>query len=101
MILYFPPSWALRIREYLQSNSHASYLIKNQRWNYREIIRVFARSCQEQGCDGMVTGHFHLAFCEKLDAPSFTILSLGDWMGQFTYGEMVAGKLCLKSYPMQ
>jgi UDP-2,3-diacylglucosamine hydrolase len=97
-IRYVPPPLALHIRAYLQRNSRAGYLIKNQRWNYQEIIRTFARSVREKGCDGVVLGHFHRALCEELDGTPFTILSLGDWMEQFTYGEMVAGKLCLKTY---
>jgi UDP-2,3-diacylglucosamine hydrolase len=97
-ITCFPPSLALRIREYLQRNSRAGYRVNNQRWNYQEIIRSFARSVCEQGCDGLVTGHFHLAFCEELAGASFTVLSLGDWMEQLTYGEMVSGRLCLKTY---
>jgi UDP-2,3-diacylglucosamine hydrolase len=97
-IKYVPPPLALRIRAYLQCNSHAGHLVKNQRWNYREIIRTFARSVREQGCDGLVTGHFHLAFCEELDGSPFAILSLGDWMEQFTYGEMAAGTLSLQTY---
>ncbi len=100
-IKYAPPSLALRIRAYLQHNSRASYLVKDQRWNYRKIIRTFARSVREQGCDGLVTGHFHSAFCEDLDNPPFTILSLGDWMDQFTYGEMAEGTLCLKTCQMR
>ena len=97
-IKYVPPSLALRIRAYLQRNSYASYQVKLQRWNYRAIIRTFARSVREQGCDGLVTGHFHLAFREELDGSPFAILSLGDWMEQFTYGEMTAGTLSLQTY---
>jgi UDP-2,3-diacylglucosamine hydrolase len=95
-----PPSLVLRIRTYLQHNSRAGYPGNNRRWNYREIIRTFACSVREQGCDGLVTGHFHLAFCEELEGSPFTVLSLGDWMEKFTYGEMVAGKLYLKTYQM-
>lgn len=93
-----PPAVALRIRAYLQNSSRASYLTKSRRWNYREIIRAFARTVREQGCEGLVTGHFHSAYCEELDGTAFTILSLGDWMEQFTYGEMVSGQLCLKTF---
>ena len=53
---------------------------------------------RQNGCNGLITGHFHMAFCEQLEAPDFTILSLGDWMQQFTYGEMVDGKLSLVKY---
>jgi UDP-2,3-diacylglucosamine hydrolase len=95
---YVPPSIALRIRARLQLASRAGYQSKLQRWNYREIIRTFARTIREQGCDGLVTGHFHMPFSEKLDGSQFAILSLGDWMEQFTYGEMVAGTLSLQTY---
>jgi len=95
---YIPPLFALRVRDWLQRASRAGYQTKHQRWNYRAIIRTFARSACEQGCDGLVTGHFHLAFCEKLDDSPFVILSLGDWMEQFTYGEITAGVLSLKTY---
>ncbi|MFZ2950210.1 MAG: hypothetical protein WA003_12050, partial [Desulfuromonadaceae bacterium] len=49
-------------------------------------------------CDGLVTGHFHLALRENLPGSPFAVLSLGDWMGQFTYGEMRDGELYLKAY---
>lgn len=94
-----PPSLALRIKGLLQHNSRARYHIRARRWDYPAIIRDFARSLCRQGCDALVTGHFHLPFTEQLDGTTFTILSLGDWMEQFTYGEMEAGTLCLKSYP--
>jgi UDP-2,3-diacylglucosamine hydrolase len=94
-----PASLALRIKERLQRASRAGYQVRNRRWDYHAIIRAFAESVREQGCDGLVTGHFHLAFCEELPGAPFTVLSLGDWMGQFTYGEMADGQLFLRSYP--
>jgi UDP-2,3-diacylglucosamine hydrolase len=98
VIKHFPPGLALRIKERLQHTSQAGYQKKSVRWDYRRIIRDFARSVRDPGCAGLVTGHFHLAFCEEPDGEPFTILSLGDWMDQFTYGEMVAGKLYLRTY---
>lgn len=95
---YVPAPVALRVRTRLQRASRAGYQAKTQRWNYREIIRTFARTVRELGCDGLVIGHFHLAFCEELDGSPFAILSLGDWMEQFTYGEITAGTLSLKTY---
>jgi len=97
-VSHFPPSLALRIKNRLQHTSRASYQVKVQRWNYREIIRSFARSVRDQGCDGLVTGHFHLAFQENLDKTPFSILSLGDWMEQLTYGEMIDGQLALRTF---
>lgn len=98
LVNHVPPLFALRVRARLQRASRAGYQAKLQRWNYRAFIRTFARSVRKQGCDGLVTGHFHLAFCEELDGSPFVILSLGDWMEQFTYGEITAGTLSLKTY---
>lgn len=94
----FPPSMALYIKKHLQRNSRSSYQAKTRRWDYRQIIRSFADSVRQQGNEGLVTGHFHLAFREELAGSSFIILSLGDWMKHYTYGEMVDGTLLLKSY---
>jgi len=96
---HFPPSLAMIIKERLQHTSRAGYDTKHAKWDYRRIIHDFARTILRQGCAGMVTGHFHMAFCEELAEAPFTILSLGDWMEQFTYGEMVDGELLLKTYP--
>jgi UDP-2,3-diacylglucosamine hydrolase len=97
-VRHFPPSWAEKIRKRLQKKSRAEYAEKTARWDYRNIIRDFARTLQKQGCDGLVTGHFHVALCEDVPGTQFPVLSLGDWMGQFTYGEMLDGELTLKRY---
>src|ERR1039457_2132249 len=68
---FVPPLFALRVRDWLQSASRAGYQAKLQRWNYPAIIRAFARTVRQQGCDGLVTGHFHLAFREELDGSPF------------------------------
>ncbi|MDD2367604.1 MAG: UDP-2,3-diacylglucosamine diphosphatase [Desulfuromonadaceae bacterium] len=97
-VKYFPPSLADSIRTGLQRRSKASHSSKKMRWNYSQILRDFAYTLRLQGCDGMVSGHFHLAIYEKLSDPDFTLLSLGDWIEQFTYGEMLDGELRLVKY---
>jgi len=98
LVNYFPPSIALYIRKRLQKSSRVDYQARAVRWNYRQIISDFAAHAQTLGCDGLVTGHFHLAFIEKMKDTSFTTLSLGDWMGQYTYGEMLSGKIYIRTY---
>lgn len=98
-VRHFPPSLAEKIRERLQRRSRAGYVVKTARWDYRQIVLDFAGSLQKQGCDGLVTGHFHLALHENLPETAFTVLALGDWMEQFTYGEMREGELHLMTYP--
>jgi UDP-2,3-diacylglucosamine hydrolase len=97
-INYLHPSWVEKIRKLLQKRSKAGYAVKTGRWDYRQIILDFAGSLRSQGVDGLVTGHFHLALCEKVAETPFTVLSLGDWMERFTYGEMQDGELRLMSY---
>jgi UDP-2,3-diacylglucosamine hydrolase len=98
VVTWCPPALALRVRKWLQNASRASYQTKNNLWDYRAIIRSFAGSLKNTGCDGLITGHFHLAFYEQLQDSPFIVLSLGDWMEQFTYGELTAGQLELKTY---
>jgi UDP-2,3-diacylglucosamine hydrolase len=93
-----PPSLALSIKEKLQRSSQSRYHLTSARWDYHEIIRKFASEAMQKGCSGLVTGHFHIAFCEQLKDTAFTILSLGEWMEQFTYGEMQDGELRLMTY---
>lgn len=97
-VSHFPPSWALIIRDRLQKRSRAGYTVKTFRWDYRKILLDFARSIRSQGCNGLVSGHFHLALCETIPGSDFSVLSLGDWMEQFTYGEMQDGELSLRIY---
>lgn len=99
-VRYFPPAWAEKIKKVLQKRSKAGYSVKTSRWDYHQILLDFAKNVQNQGCDGLVAGHFHLALHENIPDPAFTLLSLGDWMGQFTYGEMIDGTLCLMTYPV-
>ena len=98
-VRFFPPSMAFYIRDRLQRSSRSRYHSASARWDYHTIIRSFAVEVMQTGCTGLVTGHFHLAFCEQLADSSFSILSLGDWMDQFTYGEMLDGELRLMIYP--
>jgi len=98
IIRHFPPTWAEKIRSRLQKRSQAGYAVKTARWDYRQILLDFSTHLHKQGCDGLITGHFHLALHEDLPGTTFSILSLGDWMEQFTYGEMLDGNLQLKAY---
>ena len=95
---FFPPSLAVFIKRKLQHSSQSKYHVTSARWDYHAIIREFVPETMRKGCNGLITGHFHLAFCEQLYDSSFTILSLGDWIDQFTYGEMINGELLLKTY---
>lgn len=97
-VRFFPPKWAQKIREQLQRRSHAGYKTKKTRWNYHEILMNFAKQLQQQGYEGIISGHFHIEVCDNIPNSNFIVISLGDWMEQFTFGEMENGKLLLKRF---
>ncbi len=85
------------LRRRLQRSSKGRYRQDRSRWDYPEMIRLYAGSISKQGCNAMVLGHFHLPFIENKDG--FTLISLGDWISQFSYSELVDGKFSLLIYP--
>lgn len=85
-----------QLRHKLQQSSKGRYQHDRNRWDYRTIIRAYAQSTQLQGYDAVLLGHFHLPFIEYLDG--FTLVSLGDWISQFSYAELSDGRLKLLTY---
>ncbi len=63
-----------------------------------ELIRGYAAERFAEGCDAVVTGHFHLPFLESSSDDRRTLLSMGEWITQLTYGECLNGDFYLKNY---
>ncbi len=84
------------LRRRLQRTSRSRYREDRDRWDYRAIITRHAATIRRQGCEALVLGHFHLPFIEH--DGRFTLLSLGDWIGQFSYGELQDGRFTLTTY---
>lgn len=73
--------------------------VRKAKWDYLNILRQFAAARFREGCDIMISGHFHLPLLEKTtDGGERTLLSLGDWINQYSYGEWVDGELSLKTF---
>jgi UDP-2,3-diacylglucosamine hydrolase len=88
---------ALAVRMSRASKRHRQ--VRPPKWDRLEILRQFAAARFSEGCDIMITGHFHLPLMEKTaDGAERTLLSLGDWISQYSYGEWVDGELSLKTY---
>lgn len=95
----FPPAVAVRIAESLGGKSRRNHPRNNSRWDYGAVLRNFAAGRFEEGCDAVITGHFHLPFLERSgDGRERILLSLGDWITQFSYGEWVNGEISLKQF---
>ncbi len=84
------------IRRRLQRTSRGRYTHDQFRWNYQQIISAYGVTIRSKGFDALVLGHFHLPFIERHD--HFTLLALGDWIGQFSYGQLQDGVFSLATY---
>lgn len=91
-----PASVIQRIRQRLQRSSGGRYADNTARWDYRRIISDYASRIRSQRVDAVVLGHFHLPLLEQ--DGDFTLLAVGDWIGQFSYGELRDGVFFLTNY---
>jgi UDP-2,3-diacylglucosamine hydrolase len=94
-----PASLVLAIGKTLGTRSKAQHGERRTRWDYPSIIREFAASRFSEGCDLVITGHFHLPLLETSGQDQQKILvSLGDWITHFTYAEWENNTISLKTY---
>lgn len=94
-----PPAVALYIADWMGNKSRMSHKERRVKWDYAKILKDFAAARFAAGCDVVVTGHFHAPFQERSTEGSERILlSLGDWITQFSYGEWGDGGISLKTY---
>lgn len=68
------------------------------RWDFRAILSAFAAERFHAGCDVVIAGHFHTPFMERSKDGRQILVSLGDWVTQFSYGEWKDGELTLREY---
>ena len=100
LIPLVPVGITVAIAERMSRQSNKKHGRRLLKWDYAGMLREFAVSRFSEGCDVVVAGHFHLPFMETDAAGSGRILlSLGDWISQFSYGEWTDGELSLKTFP--
>jgi len=99
LIPIVPVSVACSIADRLGRRSTASRAKKKRPVDARAmLIRDFADQWFGKGCDAVITGHFHLPFLETVGNDRRTLLSMGDWIGRYHYGECLDGEFFLKTY---
>lgn len=99
LAMLVPPAVPSFIADRLGRRSRKSHKIKREKWDYRSIIRSFAAARFAAGCDVVVTGHFHLPLQEQGPGdPGRILVSLGDWITHFTYGEWSDGAIVLRRF---
>lgn len=84
------------IADRLGRRSKGKHKASEAKWDYRRLVKEFAAARFAEGFDTVVTAHYHRPLLENDNGKS--ILALGDWITQFSYGEWIDGRLELKSY---
>lgn len=95
----FPSRLAFLAARHLSGRSKRRHGERNARWDYRALLERYADNQFREGCHAVVTAHFHLPFMSRREnGTEKTLLSVGDWISQFSYGEMNAGSLSLHRF---
>jgi UDP-2,3-diacylglucosamine hydrolase len=95
----FPPGVACRIADHMSRHSKGNHGKRNARWNYELLLNEFADARFREGFDAVICAHFHLPLLSKRNSGRMrTLLSLGDWITQYSYGELRDGNLSLHQY---
>ncbi|MDD2335311.1 MAG: UDP-2,3-diacylglucosamine diphosphatase [Geobacteraceae bacterium] len=92
-----PPPLVFRIAHHLSYRSKKHHQERNSKKDYKALLTHFAEYHFKNGCDAVVTAHFHFPHLSVSENGN-TLLSLGDWITQFTYGEFSSGNFSLHSY---
>jgi UDP-2,3-diacylglucosamine hydrolase len=94
-----PPAAASYIAERMARESRENHQVRRIKWDFATIIREFAAARFKEGNDVVVIGHFHLPLFEQTaNGKIRTLLSLGDWIKHYSYGEWKNGEFALKTY---
>lgn len=92
----FPPDWTWEIAHWASRQSGKGHAAKRERWVPREMLTSHAIRRFAEGYRAVVTGHFHAPLLEE--TAEGTILSLGDWITQYSYATWENGAFALHTY---
>jgi UDP-2,3-diacylglucosamine hydrolase len=92
-----PPAVVFQIAAQFSRRSKMYHRERNKKRDYKALLTLFAEDKFLNGCDAVVTAHFHLPHLTVAENGK-TLLSLGDWITQFTYGEFSSGKFSLHTF---
>lgn len=91
-----PASVPAFVASKLGNHSKKNHRSTAAKWDYQQLVRKFAAARFAEGFDIVVTAHYHRPLLEENAGKN--LLALGDWITQFSYGELSDGELTLKTY---
>ena len=97
LIRILPSALTWRIAARASRASRRSGDDKRRRWPVRDILLPYAEAHLGAGCQAVITGHFHQPLHEKLAQGE--LISLGDWISQYSYAVWENGGFSLENYP--
>ncbi len=65
-------------------------------WDPTPLLRPLADSSEGKIADILICGHFHQPVDSQYQGKQLIVV--GDWLAQYSYAEMIDGKITLKSY---
>jgi UDP-2,3-diacylglucosamine hydrolase len=95
------PSWLpCSVADKMGRHSKGNHEQRKRKWNYKTILKKFAAAKFQAGCDVVIAGHFHTPFLDISEDGKLEkcLVSLGDWINQFSYGEYSDGKFHLMKF---
>lgn len=96
LLRLLPPAWTWRIAARAGRASRCRNRVHPPR-PARELLIAYARRELAAGCQAMVSGHYHQPFHTLLAEGE--LISLGDWITQYSYAVWEDGTFRLENYP--
>lgn len=91
-----PGDLTWRIARWASRQSQRGRTEKEQRRLPERELEEFVHARFAEGCDVVVTGHFHQPLCREYE--NGLLIALGDWIGQYSYAVLEDGRFSLLRY---
>lgn len=91
-----PPDWTWAIAAWASRQSGKGHTAKRQRWVPQPLLTAHAERLFAEGYQAVVTGHFHAPWLHRTEQG--TIVSLGDWIEQYSYALWEDGEFRLERF---
>lgn len=96
LIPIFSRRLAAYAAETLSRRSSKKRGARRARWDYRVILEAFCSERFDEGCQTVITGHYHIPLVTG--EPGRLFISIGDWITQFSYAQWLDGEFTLETY---
>jgi UDP-2,3-diacylglucosamine hydrolase len=90
------PDWTWGIARWAGRQSRKGHSTTEMRWRPEALLTAHAERRFGEGCEVVVTGHFHIPLLRQTDGR--TLIALGDWIDQYSYAVCEGGRFELRTY---